>query len=87
MLFHFLVAGPAKAVIPKVPTIPIEIVPVEPKVTPVMLGFKEVAFATIADKIPAVMADICAVLADIAAVGARCLGLGSNSGKEKTDGE
>lgn len=64
-----------------------DIAAVEPEVTPVAPGFEEAAFTAIADEVPAVMANINAVMADIAAVGERCLGLGSNSGKEEADGE
>jgi hypothetical protein len=50
----------------------------------------EAKVAAVADEIPAVVPDINAVMtdvADVAAVGEWCLGLGSNSGKEKADGE
>jgi hypothetical protein len=37
--------------------------------------------------VTAIVADFNAVVADIPAVGERCLGLGSNSGKEEANGE
>lgn len=37
--------------------------------------------------VAAVVADLRPVMADIPAVGERCLGLGSNSGKEEANGE
>ena len=52
-----------------------------------MTSIEETAFAAIADKVPAVVTNFYSVVADIAAVGARCLGLGSNSGEEEADGE
>jgi len=64
-----------------------EVLPVEPDIPAVMARIEESAFAAIADKVPAVMAYIDPVMVYIAAVGARRLGLGGNSGKEKTDGE
>jgi len=64
-----------------------EVLTVKPDIPAVVASIEESAFLAIADEVPAVMTDIDPVMTDIAAVGSRCLGLGSNSGKEKTDGE
>jgi len=55
---------------------------VEPEVTPILANVP-----AIVTDFNAVMTDINAVVTDIPAVGEWCLGLGSNTGEEKANGE
>jgi hypothetical protein len=55
---------------------------VEPKIPTVKTNVPAVLA-----NIPTVVPDFHAVLTDIATIGKRCLGLGSNSGEEKANGE